>query len=108
MKTVESLQGINAYPVPGQALLTIMAKRGLDPQAEVTQEILTGAPFNLARADVLYWLSMAPNVSQGGQSYSFSEEDRRRMRKEALALWEELGEDDSANRVQYGYKGDRL
>jgi hypothetical protein len=107
MKVVESLQGINAYPVPGQALLTITAKRGLDPQAEATQAVLTGSAFNLARADVLWWLSMAPNVSQGGQSYSFTEEDRRRMRREAEALWDELG-DDGGMKAQYGYKGDTL
>lgn len=107
MKVVESLQCINAYPVPGQALLTITAKRGLDPQAEATKAVLTGSAFNLARADVLWWLSMAPNVSQGGQSYSFTEEDRRRMRREAEALWDELG-DGGGMKAQYGYKGDTL
>ena len=107
MKVVESLQGINAYPVPEQALLTITAKRGLDPQAEATQAVLTGSAFNLARADVLFWLSMAPDISQGGQSYSFTDQQRDDMRNEAMQLYGEF-EDEEAPRTIYGYKGSEL
>lgn len=109
MKTVtESLQGINAYPITMRTLDTIMAKRELDGDAEATKEIIEGSAFTLARADVLIWLSRAPNVSQGGQSYSFSEDERKQFRLEAGAIYADLEPDGDLTRIKYGYRGDRL
>lgn len=107
MTVFESLQGINAYPVPERTLLTITVKRGLSSDAEATQEVLESADFMLAHADVLYWLSMAPNVAQGGQNYSFTDEQREDMRAEAEGLWAEYG-DGGGSAVKYGYKGEDL
>lgn len=109
MTTVtESLQGINAYPIPMRALDTIMAKRELNGDAEATKEIIEGSAFTLARADVLIWLSRAPNVSQGGQSYSFSEDERKQFRLEAGSIYADLEPDGDLTRIKYGYRGDRL
>ena len=65
---LSSLQAINAYPVPQSFFEATAASRGLDLKAEITQEALNSKAYRLARADVLMWLSEAPNVSQGGQS----------------------------------------
>lgn len=105
MTILEALRGINAYPVPARALEEITTRRELSANTEATVEVLRGAAFNLAKADVLIWLSYAPDVSQGGQSYSFTDEQRERFRQEAAALLEEFGE---ALHTRYGYKGSRL
>lgn len=107
MTILEALRSINAYPVPQRTLEEISARRGLVTTEEATVTILTAVSFSLAKADVLVWLSYAPNVTQGGQSYSFTDEQRERFRQEAAALLDEFGEGE-ALRTRYGYKGSRL
>lgn len=104
---LSSLQAINAYPVPQSFFEATAASRGLDLKAEITQETLNSKAYRLARADVLMWLSKAPNVSQGGQSYTFDDDQRRDFRNEALDIYDELAEDNSP-KTNYGYKGSRL
>lgn len=104
---LSSLRAINAYPVPQSLFEMSAASRGLDLTAEITQEALKSRAYRLAYADVLMWLSNAPNVSQGGQSYTFDDDQRRDFRNEALAIYDELGEDNAPKPI-YGYKGHRL
>lgn len=106
---LESLKSVSAYPVPLRALVETGERRGLSLTAEATQTVLLSKNYKLAVADLLLWLSLAPNVSQGGQSYSFSEEQRQRLWNRANALYDELGEEDtSSDEPTYGYKGSQL
>ena len=104
---LSSLQSINAYPVPQSFFETAAASRGIDLEAEISQEALNSKAYRLTRADVLMYLSVAPNVSQGGQSYTFDEDQRRKFSNEALEIYDELAEDNSP-KTNYGYKGSRL
>lgn len=111
MSTVlEALKGINAYPIPLLAILDAGIGRELDPTTEVDETILRSKEYKLATADLYYWLAVAPNVSQGGQSYSFTDEERKDFRNRATAIYDEYGEpDDNVGKgVRYGYKGSRL
>ncbi len=107
---LESLKGVNAYPIPLRTLTTIADKRGLSLTTEATQEVQKSREYNLAVADLLLWLSVAPDVSQGGQSYSFTDEQRREFRNRANGLYRDFGADDEAGTPKpiYGYKGSRL
>ena len=107
---LESLKGVNAYPIPLRTLTTIADKRGLSLTTEATQEVQKSREYNLAVADLLLWLSVAPDVSQGGQSYSFTDEQRREFRNRANSLYRDFGADDEAGTPKpiYGYKGSRL
>ena len=75
---------------------------------ELTQELRKDKRFKRAQARVYMFLSEAPNVSQGGISYSFSEEERRRFRLRAENLLEQIGDATSEAGVEYGYKGEDL
>lgn len=109
METIlESLKGVNAYPVPLRTLFEIAEIRGLSLTSEATQADLRGKDYKLATADLLLWLSLAPNISQGGQSYSFTDEQRQQFRNRANALFDEFGEETSSVQPTYGYKGSRL
>lgn len=111
METVlEALKGINAYPVPLRTIQRIAEKRGIVLQDEATQEMQQSRGYNLAVADLLQWLSEAPNVSQGGQSYTFSDGQRTQLRNRANSLYKDLGADKEAGNPKpiYGYKGSRL
>lgn len=94
---VEYLQSITRYPVPRATIDEIAGRRGDNKE--------------LGRADLLVWLSTQPNVSQGGQSYSFTSEERRAMRSEARRIYK--AEDDPrlegvGSEVSYGYRGEWL
>lgn len=108
-KVIENLKGINAYPIPLRTLVETADKRGLNLDTEATEEVLKGENYNLAKADLLLWLSFAPNISQGGQNYSFTDEQRTQLRNHAKALYKDFDDDSgSANKPIYGYKGSRL
>lgn len=108
--TVEDiLKTISPYPIPRRAVIGFALKRGLNIETEVSAEVLRGAPYLLVSADIYKWLSVAPNVSQGGQSYSFTTEQKKEFAKKANDLYKACG--DSENYVpvvEYGYKGNKL
>lgn len=92
----EYLQSITRYPVPRATIDEIAGRRGDSKE--------------LGRADLLVWLSNQPNVSQGGQSYSFNAEERKAMRAEARAIYRRYDDPllETVKEVEYGYKGEWL
>lgn len=109
MDVFNFLKSVSAYPVPMMTLAEIASGRGLYLTDEADEDTTASQAYKGAKADLLIWLSVAPNVSQGGQSYSFSEYERKNMRAQAMALYGEIGESASENKgVKYGYKGDKL
>ncbi len=105
---LECLKGINAYPIPLRTIAEAADRRGLTLTAEASQEGLLGREYRLVRADLLLWLSLAPNILQGGQSYMLSNDQRSGMRREARATYDELDPEQTAATATFGYKGDRL
>ena len=89
---LEVLKGINAYPIPQRTIGEIAIKRSLNLDADLTSDIAVSKGFLLAKADLYMWLSFAPDVSQGGQSYSFSEDQRTSFRNLYTATSEKLRE----------------
>lgn len=109
MTILESLRALNNYPIPTAAIMAVAGGRGIDVTEDVDEATFGNREYRLACADLLTWLSMAPNVSQGGQSYSFSENERKTLRLRANAMYGELGEDTNASgNTKYGYKGEWL
>lgn len=109
MSTVlEALKGVNAYPVPIRTLVETAELRGLTLEEAATQGVMGSTAYKLAKADLLLWLAFAPNITQGGQSYSFTDEQRQQFRNQAKALYDECGEESAVTKTIYGYKGSRL
>ncbi len=106
----EALIGVTGYPIPARTGKTSSLRRGLDLDAATSQALVTSREFRLCEADLLMWLFRAPNVGQGGQSYNFTDEQRRNFRQRAKAIYDALGEeaDSASTGIQYGYKGDRV
>jgi hypothetical protein len=110
MATVlESLKSISSYPIPQRTIEEISVKRNLTLNDTVSQNILKSTNYMLAKADLLMWLSLAPNVSQGGQNYSFTDQQRLLFRQRANAIYD-MYEDEEMEVLKpaYGYKGSRL
>lgn len=111
MTVLQSLLSVTVYPLPLRTLEEAAARRGIDLAEDASKDVLTSAAYNLAVADVLVWLVTAPDVSQGGQSYSFTDEQRAQMLSRARALLAKYAPDTDAatsTGVVYGYKGSRL
>lgn len=109
MTNREALLGISGYPIPARTIEAIALRRGVDLEMSAERDTINGYEFRGAEADLLMWLSRAPSISQGGQSYSLSEEQRKDFRRRAQALYAELGESGAnASGVSYGYKGENL
>ncbi|WP_424777629.1 hypothetical protein [Porphyromonas endodontalis] len=106
MTLSEYLRGLTNYPVSEEALQSILSKRGLDGKSTTTDDKL----LCLTTADVYRWLSTAPDISQGGQSYSLTDNIREFYRKRANELYREAGEPERVleEHPRYGYKGERL
>jgi hypothetical protein len=107
---LESLKSISGYPIPNRTLTDISVKRGLALEDEATDDVLKSASYRLSKADVMMWVSFAPNVSQGGESYDMLYSDRQQLRAQANAIYGELGDEAyiTENKTKFGYKGSRL
>ncbi len=105
---LDALKSINAYPIPLRTLVETAERRNISLIAEASQESLHGKDYRLAKADLLLWLSLAPNISQGGQSFSFTDEQRKDLKRQAMGIYDELEPENNAGGVTFGYKGDRL
>ena len=106
MTLSDYLRGLTNYPVPDEALQSILSKRGLDGKSTMTDDKL----LCLVTADLYSWVALAPDISQGGQSYSLSDNIREYYRRRANELYRDAGEPESVlkEHPRYGYKGDRL
>lgn len=106
MTLSDYLRGLSNYPLSEEALQSILSKRGLDGKSTMTDDKL----LCLVTADVYRWLSTAPDISQGGQSYSLSDNIRKYYLRRANELYREAGEPESVHEEhpRYGYKGERL
>lgn len=106
---LDALKAITMYPIPKSTIEEVVTRRGGDLSAAAPATTLNSEWFNLAKADLLVWLTFAPNISQGGQSYSLTDEQRKFYRKEADKLYRKFGESEKATQaVKYGYKGSKL
>lgn len=105
MTIIESLKCISGYPIPLNTLKDIAENRELKSENEANKDTRKSQGYRLAKADVLTWLSQAPNVSQAGISYNFSDTDRLNFRQQAATIYKECGD---APKSIFGYKGSRL
>lgn len=105
MTVLEYLGSQTGYPVPQTTLEAICLKRGIQPNTTFSAE--TDA-IKLAKADMWVWLVQAPNVSQGGISYSFTESEKATFKAWSKAIYTELGQPDTVIGGNYGYQGSRL
>ncbi len=107
MTIQQSLKSLSAYPIPSATIANIAEGLGLVAEAEATREVRASRDFKRAQAQVYLFLVEAPNVSQGGVSFSFTDEERRRFRLRAESLLEEAGDEDNLL-GDYGYMGSDL
>lgn len=112
MTLLESLLALHAYPLDPEAVCLRVAGRGLPPEEDYSLSVASASAYQLARADVLMLLALAPNVSQEGISYTLPEEARKALRDEAERIYRtHLPPTDPLypkKKPRYGYRGELL
>lgn len=101
----KSLKSLSSYPIPLATIEEVAEELGLNPSDDVTPSIRNSNKFKLAKAGIYDFLSEAPNISQAGVSYSFSDGERKRFKANADSIRNEL---DYNNQDNYGYQGEDL
>ena len=107
MTILQSLKSLSGYPLSQLSLENAIEEAGLTADAVATKAVRGGSAYKRAKAHVYLLLAEAPDVSQGGISYSFSDEDKRLFRTQAQALLDDIG-DDSLVSDNYGWQGEDL
>ena len=105
MNVIQSLRSLSAYPIPNTTLEVILTSAGLGDSDTFTAEIEKSDSYQRAKARVYQFLSEAPNVSQGGVSFSFSQIEKEMFRNRAEVILTRLGDDEGQSSVNYGYLG---
>lgn len=107
MTVLQSFQQITLYPIPDNVVLNYCEERGVDKGAEATMEVRQSVPYKLTLADLYKWLAFAPStVSQGGVTFTISEEDKKRFIKLANKLYGQC--DESSGVGKWGYVGNKF
>lgn len=104
----QSLKSISGYPIPETTILEIVDSVGLDPEQDTDSSVRRSIGFKRATAKIYTYLSLAPNVSQGGISYSFTKDERNLFVSIADRILKEIGDEDEMNDANYGYMGENL
>jgi len=104
MTILEALKSITNYPVSQRTITRIAARQGLSLTTEADAAVLNSRAYRMAEADVMAWLVVAPNISEGGVSFSLSQFERDQFKNEAAQIYIELDNTEST----YGYKGEFL
>lgn len=107
MTILQSLKSLSGYPIPQLSLENVCEELGLTADGEADVDLRQQPEFKQAKAQVYLLLAEAPDVSQGGITYSFSEEDKKQFRLQAQALLEEVG-DTSLAGDNYGWQGEDI
>lgn len=101
----KSLKSLSSYPIPSATIEEVAEALGLNPSDDITPGIRNSNNYKLAKAGIYDFLSEAPNISQAGISYSFSDGERKRFKAKADSIRNEL---EYNNQDVYGYQGEDL
>lgn len=105
MTIADSLRAISLYPINPLTVENIAEECGLDANAPADAVVRTSIPYRRARAKVYQYLAEAPNVSEAGANYSFSDAERENFKRKAQSILDEVGDSESAVDV-VGYIGE--
>lgn len=107
MQTIQqSLTSLSSYPVQQRVLNRVAVARALELGDVADTDVLASKNYQLAEADILMYLSKAPNVTEGGVQLAFSAADKTNFRNEAAYLYQ-LHEE-TVKGPAFGFQGEDL
>lgn len=106
MTILDSLRSINSYPIPTGVQSKAAVGYGLNLEEEVTTAVLESTAYRLAEVDVYVFLAGAPDVTQNGVTFSFTDEQRKHFLSISSSIKQAAGVDDATTGQGYGYIGE--
>lgn len=103
MTILESLTSLSNYPIASEYVQATIIAEGLQDN-EFTPAIAKDARYLRAKRRVCLYLVTAPNVTQGGISYTLDQKAREQFLDMASEIAEELADEGG----RFGYIGDEL
>lgn len=104
MTILESLKSLTNYPVSSEYIEATLTAEGLDGAGEYTPATAKDARYLRAKRQVCLYIATAPNISQGGISYTLDANARGYFLDMAADIAEELSDEGG----RFGYIGDEL
>lgn len=92
MTILDAIKTSVGYPISVNRANMTLIKRGLTGTSEATQAILNSREFELATADLIYWMITTPNISEGGVSLSIT--DKKTLQQIASGIFSKWGVSD--------------
>ena len=107
---LQTLMSLSRYPIDADVATLIATQRGIENPDEANfMDYQESKEFYFAQADIYNWLATAPNISQGGQTYSLSDKDKANFARKAQAIYDLYKEpDDIMPKATFGYKGNLI
>lgn len=109
---LHALQGVTSYPIPENVAEQVCLRCGLNPNDPMTYEMRNDKDIKRALSYIYYYLSTAPDVTQGGISYRLDSATRSALRSRSTALLNEAAEEEAAaadlSKPAFGYMGENL
>lgn len=101
MTVAEAIQGLTTYPIPADTITSVGISRGLDTSIPFTIAVHNMPAYQLMKADVYVFLSVAPDLKE--QEVSITNSDKKHYKALADEIYGKYGEGDGG---KYGYIGD--
>ena len=105
MTTAESLSILSTYPISELVVEKMCIQRALDGSLDITQEILTSRPYELATADIYRYLAITPTIREQEVTFTVSAEDRKRLLYLADIIYDKYKDPLFSGNV-YGFQGE--
>lgn len=104
MTILQALRSVNAYPLTDEQLEIAAISAGLDPNSDALGA-MAKKEYTHAKANVYSLLAEAPNISQGGITFSFTSDEKKQFRQVACRLYNAIGVD-VPQASKWGYQGE--
>lgn len=105
---IDSLRSISGYPIPANVFEDALDANELDGCAYADADVRNSPQFKRAKASIYTYLSLAPNVSQGGVSFSFTSKEKDAFKRMAESLLADAGDGNDGSSGCYGWMGENF
>lgn len=106
ISALHALKAISSYPIPEATLILYLGEEGIS-HTEPYSDVANTAAFYKAKAKAYLYLVSAPDISQGGISFSIDSERRNWFKRLADDCLKRSGVEPNA-RPHFGFVGDDL
>jgi hypothetical protein len=108
--TLDALKSLSNIPIPQSVFDKIEVERDINLSDIYDFTISSSAKYKLCEADVLLWLSKAPEIVEGGVTIKISDTDKAKMEKQAVLIYNQFGDTTHLieDQIDYGDKGDEI